>query len=228
MKNQEWKKYSRAFKKALGLEFSPVAVNCLKEDSPGKKEKKFRICRAILDAGRGETIDISKKSNMCFGSGWHLGFYKPKDKKILDIVKKFVVEKERLFCSYEALDNLLRQMDDPLDNSGSVYSLAPMEKAKSAPQLVIFIVDAEAACRLLTLATFPDGIMPKVKIGGPACRLGITYPLVTGELNISFYDHTARKLSGIGRDKLIVSVPYSKIPQMIKDLDKCPAGRIDE
>jgi uncharacterized protein (DUF169 family) len=66
--------------------------------------------------------------------------------------------------------------------------------------------------------------MPRIKIGGPACRMAITYPLVTGELNISFYDYTARKMCRVERDKLLVSVPYKRIPQIIESIDECSAG----
>jgi uncharacterized protein (DUF169 family) len=78
---------------------------------------------------------------------------------------------------------------------------------------------------LLALATFLDGIMPKIKIGGPTCRMSIIYPLLRGELNISFYDHTARKMCNVEKDKLLITIPYEKIPRIIKSIDECSAGR---
>jgi uncharacterized protein (DUF169 family) len=100
-----------------------------------------------------------------------------------------------------------------------------MEKSPIQPQLVIFVVNAEASCRLLTLVTFIDGIMPKIKIGGPTCRMSIIYPLVTGEVNLSFYDYTARKMCDVQKDKLLISIPYEKIPRIIESIDRCSAGR---
>jgi len=163
-------------------------------------------------------------NNACFGAAWHLGFHKLSDPKVRNMVKKFVVEGEKLFCSYQALDNLLSQMQEAPDNSDSYFMLAPLEKCDFLPQLVIFICNAESACRLLTLATFIDGLMPKIKIGGPTCRMSIIYPLLTGELNLSFYDYTARKMCNVEKDKLIISIPYQKIPQIIASIDKCCAG----
>ena len=52
MDNKEWQKYSLTFKEILSLDFSPVAVNCLKEPFLHEADKKIRICRAILDAGK--------------------------------------------------------------------------------------------------------------------------------------------------------------------------------
>jgi len=224
MDKKEWQDYSRVLKELLNLEYSPVAISCLKEASSKEGEKKVRICRAILDAGKGAILEIDKQNNACFGASWHLGFHKLKDPKVINMVKKFVVEGEKLFCSYEALDKLMSQMEGVPDNSANCFVLSPLEKAAVLPGLVVFICNSEAACRLLTLATFIDGVMPKVKIGGPTCRMSIIYPLLTGELNLSFYDYTARKMCNVEKDKLLISIPYEKIPQIIESIDKCSAG----
>ena len=222
---KQWQGYGVIFKGLLNLEYSPVAVSCLKHPILSAEKKKARICRGILDAGKGQTLEINKESNACFGASWHLGFHRIKDPKVLSMVKKFVVEGEKLFCSYAALDNLVSQMEEVPDNADTYFALAPLEKCEIKPDLVIFICNAEVTCRLLTLAVFIDGNMPKIKIGGPTCRLAIIYPLLTGEVNISFYDYTARKMCNVEKDKLLVAIPYPKIPQIIESIDKCSAGR---
>ena len=225
MVKKDWQQFSIILKDLLNLDYSPVAVGCFGEPHLKSFDKKIRICRAILDAGKGETLQVSKQTNACFGAGWHLGLYKLKDQKVTNMIKKFVVEGEKLFSSYEALDNLILQMYDVPDKSDSYFVLSPLEKCEFKPELVIFICDAEIACRLLTLAIFIDGDMPKIKIGGPTCRTTITYPLLTNEINISFYDCTARKICNVPRDKLLVSVPFKKMPGIIESIDKCSAGK---
>lgn len=225
MERKEWQDYALILKELLNLEYSPIAVSCLKEPFLKEPTNKVRICRAILDAGKGVILQVNKENNACFGASWHLGFNRIKDPKILNMVKKFVVEGEKLFCSYEALDNLISQMEEPPDNADTYFVLAPMEKADFMPQLVIFVVNAEGACRLLTFVTFLDGNMPRIKIGGPMCRLSIIYPLITGEVNISFYDYTARRMCNVEKDKLLVSIPYNKIRMIVENIDKCSAGR---
>jgi uncharacterized protein (DUF169 family) len=225
MEKKEWQEYAVILKDLLQLDSSPVAVSCKKEPLREKSEKKMRICKAILDAARGESLRIDKTNNLCFGASWHLGFHKIKDPEVEEMVKKFVVEGEKLFCSYEALDNLMAQMEEVPDHRDAYFLLAPMEKTDTPPDLVIFVVNAEGACRLLTFVTFFEGRMPKIKIGGPTCRLSIIYPLVTGEVNISFYDQTARKLCNMEKDKLIVTIPYFLIPKIIESIDTCAGGR---
>ena len=221
---KEWQNQALALKKLLNLDYSPVAISVFKEEFLKGFDQKTRICKAILDAGRGQILQVAKGNNACFGAGWHLGFHRLNDPKIKDMVKKFVVEGEKLFCSYAALDKLLSQMEDVPDNSAACFVLAPLEVCEFEPQLVIFICNAESACRLLTLATFIDGAMPKIKIGGPTCRMSIIYPLSTQEINLSFYDYTARKMCNVEKDKLLISIPYSKLPKIMESIDKCSAG----
>jgi len=224
MAEKDWQKHAIVLKELLGLEYSPVAVSCVKGAASLPLDRKLRICRAILDAGKGQTVEIDKLNNACFGASWHLGFHKIKDPKITEMVKRFVVEGEKLFCSYAALEKLMSQMDPVPDNSDNHFTLAPLEKTEIEPGLVIFIVNAEASCRLLTLVTFIDGVMPKIQIGGPTCRLSIIYPLLTGEVNLSFYDYTARKICNVEKDKLLISIPYQKIDKIVDSINKCSAG----
>jgi len=225
MQKKDWQNDAHILKNLLGLEYSPVALTCLKNCTAKTPEKKVRICRAILEAGKGETVEVDKINNACFGASWHLGFQQIEDPKIFAMIKKFVVEGEKLFCSYAALDKLISQMEEVPDNTHSCFVLSSLEIAEQEPELVIFIVNAEAACRMLTLVTFLDGIMPKIKIGGPTCRMSIIYPLVTGEVNLSFYDYTARKMCNVEKDKLIISIPYNKVPKIVEAIDKCSAGK---
>jgi uncharacterized protein (DUF169 family) len=76
MSDKEWQQYAVVLKELLGLEYSPVAVSISKEAAAGSPDKKVRICRAILDAGKGSALRVSKANNACFGASWHLGFQK--------------------------------------------------------------------------------------------------------------------------------------------------------
>jgi uncharacterized protein (DUF169 family) len=225
MEKKDWQQYSLILKEVLNLDSNPVGLSLVKGKPSESADKKIRICRAIIDATKGEILKLDKQNNACFGASWHLGFHKIDDPKVLRMIKKFVVEGEKLFCSYEALDKLMTQFEDVGDNSESHFVLSPLEKCESEPQLVIFLCNSEVACRLLTLVTFVDGVMPKIKIGGPTCRMAIIYPLLKQEVNLSFYDYTARKMCNVDKDKLIVSIPYKRFPPIVENIDKCSAGR---
>jgi len=182
-----------------------------------------------LDASEGKLIYIGKGNNDCFGASWHLGFHPIKNPRLKEIFKRFTVETEKIFSSDQAAERFISEMDEPPDNTDAYFVLSPAEKAEFQPQLFIFLINPQDASRLLTLITFSDGVMPKIKLGGPTCRMGITYPLFLDEVNISFYDYTSRISSKVKKDKLIVSVPYSRIPQIIGSIEGCSAGsaRVD-
>ena len=81
MDKKPWQEYSQALKELLNLDYSPVALSCLKEPLLKQESKKARICRAILDAGKGATLQIDKTTNACFGASWHLGSIRLKTPK---------------------------------------------------------------------------------------------------------------------------------------------------
>jgi uncharacterized protein (DUF169 family) len=224
MPKKEFQEYSRILKEIFNLENSPVAVKRATDRKTDASKGRVRICRAILDAAAGQTLEVCRENNACFGANWHLGFSKMDDPKIIALIKQFVVEGEKLFSSYEALDKLISQMPGIPDNKETSFILSPLEDIQDQPEMVIFVCNPEQACRLLTFITFLEGAMPKIKIGGPTCRMAIIYPLVSGEANISFYDYTARKMCKMEKDKLLVSIPYGLIPAIIKNIDRCCAG----
>ncbi|MFC1645948.1 DUF169 domain-containing protein [Candidatus Omnitrophota bacterium] len=221
---RKWQEHSHTLKNVFGLEQELVAISCLKDKNVDAGQGRIRICRAILDAAAGKSLKVNKDNNACFGATWHLGFSKIADPKVRDMMRKFVVEGEKLFSSYDALDKLISQMGEVPDNSDACFMLTPLEKIEHEPELVIFVCNPEQACRLLTLVTFSDGIMPNIKIGGPTCRMAIMYPLLNGEVNISFQDATARKMCHMDKNLLFVSIPAKRIPQIIGNIEKCSAG----
>lgn len=221
---QKWQGFAETLKQTFGLQLHPVGVRILEKELSELPLKNTRICRGILDAAKGESLQVGKKNNACFGAAWHLGFVQLKDEKIIKMIKNFVVEGEKLFCSYPALDNLISQMTPVEFSPERFFLLAPLEEMALEPELVVFVCNPAQACRLLTMVTFLDGKMPKIKIGGPTCRLILIEPILTGETNISFYDYTSRKMCNVDADKLLVSIPYKLIPSIVENIDKCTAG----
>jgi len=224
MQIQDWHQQGGTLKETLGLTTNPVGLYRTDHETAGADMTKTRICRAIMDAAAGKDITLCKTNNACFGAVWHLGFHKIKDPEILNMTKKFVVEGEKLFSSYEALDKLIAQMGAVPDHEKTCFRLMPLTQIDRTPELVLVLGNAEQVCRLLTLVTFVDGIMPKIKIGGPTCRMAVVNPLLTGEVNVSFYDYTARKICHVPPDQLLVSIPAKSLPSIIKSIPACTAG----
>jgi len=66
------------------------------------------------------------------------------------------------------------------------------------------------------------------EISGPACRTGIGFPVVTGEVGLSLLDFGARRLAGFADDQLLVSIPFSRMIGIVHALDQGVGGERDQ
>jgi len=219
-----WKEYAEKLGKVLKMERHPIAVTYSMVPADGAKDGKHWACRALQDAADGAIINLTKANSACHGGTWHLGLG-PKPAGEMDkVLKKFLVEGEKLFCSIAAFHRAMTLTAQPPLGLADYVVVSPLGKAQFKPDLVIFLCNAEQACRIVTLATYETGISPKTELVGSACHMAVTYPLVSGEINVSFLDYTARKMKGYKPDELFVSVPYHRMAGIIESIPLCTAG----
>ena len=102
--------------------------------------------------------------------------------------------------------------------------LFPASQDLWAPDLVLFLVNAEQISRLVTLAQFWDGKTPSFEMKGSLCWAAITYPLVSGNFNITAGDISARRMTQWDENLLVASVPWEKIQGIADAIDKSTAG----
>ncbi len=219
-----WKEYAERLREVLKMERHPVAVTYSMVPADGGKDGQHWACRALQDAADGAIINLTKANSACHGGTWHLGLG-PKPAGEMDkVLKKFLVEGEKLFCSIATFYRAMTLTAQPPLGLADYVVVSPLGKAQFKPDLVIFLCNAEQACRILTLATYETGISPKTELVGSACHMAVTYPLVSGEINVSFLDYTARKMKGYKPDELFVSVPYHRMAGIIESIPLCTAG----
>jgi len=60
----------------------------------------------------------------------------------------------------------------------------------------------------------------KAELSGPACRTGIAYPVVTGEIGLSLLDFGARRLGGFAEEHLLVGIPFHRMIGIIRALEQ--------
>lgn len=219
-----WKDYSERLKEVLRLKGSPVAISYSMDPTEGAKKGKHWVCRALQEATDGAIINLTKENSACHGGTWHLGLGPRPTGEMDKALKKFLVGGEKLFCSIATFHRAMTLTAQPPLGLADCVVIAPLEKAELKPDLVLFLCNAEQACRILTLATYDTGVSPKTELVGSACHMAITYPLVSGEVNVSFMDYTARKMRGYKPDELFVSVPYHRMAGIIESIPLCTAG----
>ena len=111
----------------------------------------------------------------------------------------------------------------PTGLSDRIY-LGPMESAPLMPDIVIFVCSPEQACRLVTLDHFWDGKPIHAELTGSLCHAAISYPVVTGNTNLTLGDWTARRMQKYGPDVVFLSIPYERIANVILAIPECSAG----
>jgi len=221
----EWQTYANPIREVLGLKGSPIAVTYAMEAPTKHAGGKHRVCDAFLKVAKGKTIDLTKETSSCPGGTWHLGLgERPKGERD-KALKEFLVKGEKLYCSIAAFNRAQGLAAQPPLGLADHVVLSPLEEAEFPPDIVVFLCNAEQACRLVTLDSFSTGIPPRIEMSGATCHQVIAYPVVTGELNVSLMDYTSRHIRGYQAEDLFVSIPYHRFLGVMRSLDACTAGR---
>lgn len=210
-------------REALGIHDEAVGVKYT-DDEPAVElaEGQYAVCNGILAAGKGQVIMLSEQTCACPGGRSTLGLTQTRSVSL-----KMLVEGEKLWCDVKTATRSRMQThkiaSPPLGIGCKVY-LYPMSKNVFAPDLVIFLVNAEQVSRLITLAQFWNGQTPSFEMRASLCWGAITYPLVSGNFNITVGDISARRMAGWEPSLMIATVPAEQIEGIAAAVDKTTAG----
>jgi len=220
----EWKNYSKEITRVLGLKGSPIAVTYSMDPVAKSSKGKYRVCNALLQARDGKVIDLTVKNSACSGGTWHLGLAEREKGESDRALKDFLVNGEKLFCSVAVFHRAMALGTTPPLGLADHVIMSPMDKAELRPDIVVFVCNSQQACRLVTLDEYGTGIPPKIEMIGATCHQVISYPIVTGELNVSLMDYTSRKIKGYTENDLFVSIPYHRFLGVMQSIAYCTAG----
>ena len=210
-------------REALGIQDEAVGVK-YSDDSPAAElaEGHYAVCNGILEAARGKVILLSEATCACPGGKSHIGLTQTRSSSL-----KMLVEGEKLWCDVKTATRSRMQTQKiavpPFGIACKVY-LYPMGKEVFPPDLVIFLANAEQVSRLITLAQYWDGKTPSFEMRASLCWSAITFPLVTGNFNITVGDISARRMAGWPPSLMIASVPGEQIPQIAAAVGRSTAG----
>jgi uncharacterized protein (DUF169 family) len=165
---------------------------------------------------------LSGETCACPGGKSHLGLTETRS-----VPLKMLVEGEKLWCDVKTATRSRIESQKiappPLGIASKVY-LYPVGQDIFVPDLIIFLVNAEQVSRLVTLAQFWDGKTPSFEMRGSLCWSSITYPIVSGNFNITAGDISARRMAGWDENIMIASVPVEKIQGIADAVDRSTAG----
>jgi len=221
----EWQEWGRRLTEVLGLKKSPVAVTYTDVAPAGASgEKKCRVCGGLQGAAQGAVIDLSAANSACPGGSTYLGLRQPPPEQGRTL-REFLIHGEKLFSSPAAIyrTQALSKAKPPFGAAEHVI-FWPLEKAELPPDVAVFLCNAWQAARLVNLAYYETGEPMECDPTGALCRAVITYPFVTGKVNVSFGDVTARRSEKQPEDELFVSLPFAHLRSVAASIDRCGAG----
>ena len=216
----DWHKWSDRLKRELKLETDPVAVTFAGPPAPGTSytKEKISVCQALKRASDGEAVVITRETCGCPGGLVSLGLGQtpPQGKeKLVD----FLIHKERVYCSRMVLHRSQQTVLPPV-GVGSQVSFSPLSKADALPDVVVFIGTPGSLHHLISFAGYWEGGSMKAELSGPACRTGVAYPVVTGQIGVSLLDFGARRLAAFPENHLLVAIPLHRMIGVMSALDQ--------
>ena len=221
----EWTTHGEEIRELLRLKGNAVGITYSMNPPSTSVRGKHRVCNAFLRARDGEVIDLTVSTSACPGGTWHLGLGERPKGEGDKALKSFLVDGEKIYCSIAVFHRAQALSTPPPLGLADHVILSPLNKAESRPDVVLFICNAEQACRLVTLDSYGTGIPPRIEMSGSTCHQAVAYPVVTGELNVSLMDYTSRRIRGYKPEDLLVSIPYHRFLGVMRSIDYCTAGR---
>lgn len=223
-----WQQWSQALQSRLRLDTDPVAVTFAgpPADSEPPPQGKVSVCQALSRASRGETITITAQSCGCPGGlvSLGLGQLPPEGRERL---VEFLVNREKVYCSRAALYRSQQTLSPPAGIASRVL-FSPLTAARLLPDVVVFVGRPGSLHLLLSYATYWEGGSMMAELAGPACRTGVAYPVVTGQIGLSLLDFGARRLAQFGDDQLLVSVPFHRMIGLVHAFEQGVGARHEE
>jgi len=205
-----WRPWSDRLQHQLKLDTKPIAVIFAgPQPSSIPPRGKVSVCQALARAARGEAFSITAETCGCAGGLVSLGLGQTPaagKEKLVD----FLVNKEKAYCSRIAIHRSRETVPPPVGVAGRV-DFVPLDESDALPDLVAFVGRPGSLHELIGLAGYWDGGSLKPELIGPACRTGVAYPIVTGQLGLSLLDFGARRLADFAADQLLLGVPFHRM-----------------
>jgi uncharacterized protein (DUF169 family) len=219
-----WRTELNELIEVLDIKSKPVAVTFTNDEVEAGKRKRSWMCNALKQAAKGKTRVIDIENSACPGGSWHCGLTPPPPGEVFRGLQWFLTRGEKLTHSIVSFHRMMALAEEPPTGLSERILMGPVDEAEIRPDVVVFLCNAEQACRLISLDHYWDGIPLQIEVTGSLCSSAIAYPIVTGRTNVTFGDWTARRMQKYGPDVVFVSVPYERVHNLVAAVPECSAG----
>lgn len=209
----DFEKISQDLTQLLNLRYLPVGVTLYQDATPPAHipqttENLKSYCQALVLAGEGRTLLLKSEQMGCKLGTSVLGFETEMEAFLDDgVLEKYGVG---LFATEEAsAETLLKS--HYLEKGETRFALiAPLTAFQEDPQVVVFTADSQQVMWLLYAVNYEKGGRMDLPQSGGAlggCADITTWPLLSGQANVTFLGLGCRVKSAIDPQHLMMGIP---------------------
>lgn len=218
------KEMSAKLKSILNLEREPVGVKFIKDSDKTAVNKdydsttKTRYCQALMRAGSGERIRITSDNISCPASAAAFGL-KPLPEML---ASGQMLHNMGLFATPEAGKKAMEGMTRLNYGDYSAVMLSSLDKLEMEPDVVVIESKPEHLMWLALASIYETGerLQFDSAIFQATCVDSTVIPFVKGKLNSTLGCYGCRESTNIKDDENLIGIPYSKLANIIKNLEQ--------
>jgi uncharacterized protein (DUF169 family) len=201
--------------KVLNLKWAPIAGRFSDDaEKQGSSTRKLTVCQALSLAKRENlVIALSKENCTCPGGRYYTGL---EIAPIESFAPTLTTKRHKVFDSANTALTSIHKQPQP-KNRGNLFTLGPLEKFKTNPDLVFLFATPAQADRMLGLISY-KGAEPFMYYPASSICSTITNVLAKNKPEINLISTFERKAGKWSPNELILAMPYKDFEAAVKNI----------
>lgn len=146
--------------------------------------------------------------------------------------RQVYVETEQVFRDEQICQNFLQKIStSPISIKEKFIVLSPLSQEIGDSQIIIFLVNASQASKILGLSVCQNYQAPEIISAAPTC-IALYLPLINNRIHVNFIDYYDRYHQGKQKNgeliwqenELVISMTFELLQVMLKDINYSPHG----
>lgn len=204
----------------LGLRWHPIAISLIKKGQPLPDvpipDERLRFCQSLMAARRGRSLMMPANRHACPDGTSILGLTEMPEK--LASGELYILFNK--LDSVEAAKRMVHERPCLEPRTIEATVVAPLGQAKTEAEVVAVVAQPEQVMWLSMATSYYTGHRHDFHASGynAQCVETTLLPYTTGEINISFGCYGCRASSDVGDDLMMMGIPVSLMPDVVKGL----------
>ena len=146
--DMKYSEQSDIFKSVLGLKNEILAISFTNEEVKEGKYEKTSICRALKLSAEGQCFVIDENVSTCPGGSKYCGFSEITSGEQKRRLQWFLTKGEKLTSSIVSFERMQTLTATSPSGLADRLIICPLDKTDMRPDILLFLCNAEQACRL--------------------------------------------------------------------------------